>query len=273
MARIVAALRKGNANRYYPAAEEPLVTAVRRQPQDAWRRRTRMNALKCFPVAIATVLLMAACGSQAQPAAPSTPAAPAASAPAQSAPAQAKPAASGVTQPAASSPAQSKSSWDDTVAAANKEGSVVVITVGAEAIRTDLTEGFKKRYPQINVDFSLMPPSGPTPKLMTEFSAKKVTTDVTMVGVNGYLSLMDAGALADVHPYLAGPDTGESKQLNGKWHFADKASQYMLVFSAYVKLAWAYTANTVDGSQFKGWKDMLDPKWKGKIIMGDPTTP
>jgi iron(III) transport system substrate-binding protein len=199
-----------------------------------------MKALRLFPLVIAASTF-AACGAQAQP--------------------------------AASSPAASKSSWNDVVAAANKEGSVVVISVGAESIRTDLTEGFKKRYPQINVDFALMPPSGPTPKLMTEFSAKKVTTDVTMIGVNGYLSLMDAGALDEVRPYLAGPDMDESKQLNGKWHFADKTGKYMLVFSAYVKLAWAYTANTVDGSQFKSWKDMLDPKWKSKIIMGDVTTP
>ncbi|HEX6513887.1 MAG TPA: extracellular solute-binding protein [Chloroflexota bacterium] len=207
-----------------------------------------MKVLRMFPMAM-TALLLAACGSQAQPAGPSR-------APA-SAPAS----------------AQSKSSWDEVLAAANKEGSVAVISVGAEAIRTSLTEGFKKRYPQINVDFALMPPSEPTPKLMTEFSANKMSTDVTLVGVNGYLPLMDAGALVDLHPYLTGPDTDESKQLNGKWHFADKASQYMLVFSAYVKLAWAYTADKVDGSQFKGWKDMLDPKWKGKIIMGDVTTP
>jgi len=206
-----------------------------------------MKALRLFP-AIPAALLLVACGSTAQPAA-------------------APPSGSGQAQ------AKSSSSWNDVVAAANKEGSVTIISVGPEDERIDLTEGFKKRYPNINVEFTMMPPSGPTPKLMTEFNAKKVTTDVEIVGVNGNLPLMDAGALDDLNTYLVGPDVDESKQLNGKWHWADSAHKYMLVFSAYVKLAWAYPADKVDGSQFKTWKDVLDPKWKGKIIMGDPTTP
>lgn len=246
-----------------------------------------MKLVRVLPLAVSTLLLVA-CGSEAQPApsqaqspAPSQaqPAAQSAAAQskpaaAQSAAAQSKPAAAASTSAAAaaSGKPQANANWDAVVAAANKEGSVSVISVGAEAIRNELTDGFKKRYPQINVDFALMPPSGPTPKLMTEFSANKVTTDVTLVGVNGNLPLMDAGAFEDIRPFLAGPDTDESKQLNGKWHYADKNSQYMIVFSAYVKLAWAYPTS-VDGSQFKSWRDMLDPKWKGKIIMGDVTTP
>ena len=220
--------------------------------------------MKGFGLGTLTVaaLLLAACGSQAQPAA---------SASAPSAPA--KPAASAQAAAPASGATQAKSSWDDVVAAANKEGAVTAISVGPATVRQDLTDAFEKRYPQIKVDIQMMPPSGPTPKLMTEFAAKKVTTDMTMVGVNGDIPLMDAGALDDLHPYLVGPDIDESKQLNGKWHWADNGSKYMLVFSAYVKLAWAYPASGVDGSQFKSWKDMLDPRWKGKIIMGDPTTP
>ena len=202
-----------------------------------------MKLVRVIP-ALSAALLLAACGSTAPAGAP----------------------ASGSGQ------AQAKSSWNDVVAAANMEGSVTVISVGPEDERVDITEAFKKRFPNINIEMTMMPPSGPTPKLMTEFQVKKVSTDIEIVGVNGNLPLMDAGALDDLHPYLAGPDTDESKQLNGKWHFADNAQKYLLVFSAYVKLAWAYPS-TLDGSQFKSWKDVLDPKWKGKIIMGDPTTP
>jgi ABC-type Fe3+ transport system substrate-binding protein len=54
---------------------------------------------------------------------------------------------------------------------------------------------------------------------------------------------------------------------------ADNAGQFILVFSAYVKLAWAYPPDKVDGGLFKTWKDILDPKWKSKIIMGDPGSP
>ena len=164
-------------------------------------------------------------------------------------------------------------SWNDVVARANKEGRVVIIGSGSEEQRTALTETFQKRYPQITVEYTLMPSSGPTPKLLAEHSANKVETDVVIIGVAGNLPLMDAGALADLRPMLQGPDLDESKQLNGKWQFADNAGQHVLIFSAYVKLAWAYTPDKVDPARFTSWKDMLDPQWKGKIIMGDPGSP
>jgi iron(III) transport system substrate-binding protein len=174
-------------------------------------------------------------------------------------------------QPTTSSP--QNTGWNDVVAQANKEGKVVIVGSGPDEQRTALIETFKKHYPQIEVDYTLMPGSAPVPKLLAEQAAKKVETDIVIIGVAGNLPLLDAGALADVHPFLLGPDLDESKQLNGKWQFADNAGKYVLVFSAYVKLAWAYAPGQVDPSQFKSWKDMLDPKWKGKIIMGDPTSP
>jgi iron(III) transport system substrate-binding protein len=184
-------------------------------------------------------LLLAACGSQAQPA---------------------------VSRP-------QQGSWNDVLAAAEREGKVVIVGSGPEEQRRGLTETFKRRYPQIEVEYTLMAPSAPTPKLLAEYAANKVETDVVIIGVAGNLPLIDAGALADLHPFLLGPDLDESKQLNGKWQFADNAGKYLIVFSAYVKLAWAYTPDQVEPSQFTSWKDMLDPRWKGKIIMGDPTSP
>jgi iron(III) transport system substrate-binding protein len=193
-------------------------------------------------LATAAAVVLAACGAQTQPAAGS-----------------AKP--------------QSGTGWNDIVAAANKEGSVVVIGSGSDVQRTAITDNFQKKYPGIKVDYTLMPSSAPTPKLLAEHSANKVETDVVIIGVAGNLPLIDAGALAEVRPLLNGPDLDESKELNGKWNIADNGGKYILIFSAYVKIAWAYAPDKVDPSQFTSWKDMLDPKWKGKIIMGDPTSP
>jgi iron(III) transport system substrate-binding protein len=198
-----------------------------------------VNRLSALAVGIAALLVVAACTPQ--------------------------------TQPPTSSP--QNTGWNDVVAQANKEGKVVIVGSGPDEQRIALIETFQRRYPQIEVDYTLMPGSAPVPKLLAEQAAKKVETDIVIIGVAGNLPLLDAGALADVHPFLLGPDLDESKQLNGKWQFADNAGKYVLVFSAYVKLAWAYAPGQVDPSQFKSWKDMLDPRWKGKIIMGDPTSP
>src|SRR5262249_28385929 len=103
-----------------------------------------------------------------------------------------------------------KSGWSDVVAAANKEGKVVVVGSGSEEQRRALTDTFKQKYPQIDVEYQLMAPSAPTPKLLGEHAANKVETDVVIIGVAGNMPLIDAGALADVHPFLLGPDLDEA---------------------------------------------------------------
>ena len=99
-------------------------------------------------------------------------------------------------------------------------------TMSLDEQRAAMTDGFQKRYPNIKVDYSLMASGAHTPKLLAEHSANKVQTDMLVSGVAGSLPLIEAGALADLHPYLLGPDLDESKQLGGKWHFADNAGQY-----------------------------------------------
>src|SRR5205085_25091 len=54
--------------------------------------------------------------------------------------------------PQAGSGAQKGGGWNDVVAAANKEGKVVVVGSGSEEQRRALTDTFKQRYPQIDVE-------------------------------------------------------------------------------------------------------------------------
>ncbi|HEY8694127.1 MAG TPA: hypothetical protein VIR57_15465, partial [Chloroflexota bacterium] len=88
--------------------------------------------------AIATAtILVAGCGSTAQPAA-STPPPTSASA--------------GQAPLAAASGWQAR--WDQTLAAAKKEGKVTVNGPPGDPVRKDLTAGFEKAYPGITLDWS-----------------------------------------------------------------------------------------------------------------------
>jgi hypothetical protein len=53
----------------------------------------------------------------------------------------------------------------------------------------------------------------------------------------------------------------------GKLTFSDEAQSYNLVFSAYVKAPFIYNSQLVSGADFKSWKDLLEPKWQGKIAL------
>jgi iron(III) transport system substrate-binding protein len=72
-------------------------------------------------------------------------------------------------------------------------------------------------------------------------------------------------------PLLVGPEARDlSKWTGGKLDFADRAEQYNLVIANIVKAPLAYNPRLVSPGEIKSYKDLLDPKWKGKIVMYDP---
>jgi iron(III) transport system substrate-binding protein len=168
--------------------------------------------------------------------------------------------------------AQSSQSWEQILAAAKKEGMVSVIGPQGSETRDALTLAFQKKYPDIRVELQSMAGNQIGPKLLNELAAGRNSTDVLITGTTTALeTLLPAKALIAVKPWLSGPNTRDpSKWRGGKLTFSDEAQNYNLVFSAYVKAPFIYNSNLVSGADFKSWKDLLEPKWQGKIALKDP---
>ena len=162
--------------------------------------------------------------------------------------------------------------WEKTVAAAKKEGQVVIIGPPGADVRDALTQGFQKRYPEIRVDFNGMPGTDVAPKLLNELSAGVSQTDLLVQGTSvAILNLMPANALVPVQSFLVGPESQNlSKWKGGKFDFADNAEKYNLVFSNRLQVAFVYNRDMVPAGKIKSWKDFLNPEWKGKLTMFNP---
>src|SRR6266705_3333041 len=168
--------------------------------------------------------------------------------------------------------AQSSQSWEQILAAAKKEGMVSVIGPQGSETRDALTLAFQKKYPDIRVELQGMAGNQIGPKLLNELAAGRNSTDVLITGTTTALeTLLPAKALVAVKPWLSGPHSQDpSKWRGGKLTFSDEAQSYNLIFSAYVKAPFIYNSNLVSGTDFKSWKDLLEPKWQGKIALKDP---
>ncbi len=223
----------------------------------------------------ALLLVMSGCGSAAQPAVstpskpasasvPVSPASQASAAPASAA--SAKPQASAQTS-AAGQPA----SWDQVLAAAKAEGQIVIRSQSGQTVADALTVGFSKAYPDIKVDYSGAGGSETVTKLVTERQANRFTVDVGLHGTTTLFDMMKADALDPIAQYLVGPQTQElSKWMGGKYTYADDAGKYVIMLTAGVSVPFIYNPTVVPKADFKSWKDLLNPKYKGKLAMFDP---
>jgi iron(III) transport system substrate-binding protein len=162
--------------------------------------------------------------------------------------------------------------WARVVEAAKREGSVSIIGPAAVQTRDVLTTSFEQAYPDIHVDLNSGPAAQLIPRLLLERGADRYDVDLFISGTSTSIaSLRPAGVLDSIRPYLGGPSTQDlSKWRDGELNFADNDREYVLVFSEYVKAPFYYNPTLVNPSEIRSYRDLLDPRWKGKMAMYDP---
>jgi iron(III) transport system substrate-binding protein len=244
------------------------------QSNQALSRRELLRLVGLSSVAA----LVTAC-SQPAPASPTAaPAKPteAAAKPAGSPAAAASPAASPAAQAAPASPGATTAEWNAVVEAAKKEGTVSVATYAGTNYRK-VMDDFEAANPGVKVEHTQFQSSSRdyVPRLLQERKASLYAWDVAIMPSPEMLrQVKPAGGLAPIRPLIVHPealkDSNWSDGFEGGFLDTDKQYSYAFMRSLSQSL-WVDSSQIKDG-EIKSYKDLLDPKWKGKIIAGDPRT-
>ena len=168
-------------------------------------------------------------------------------------------------------PAQTdwKKDWEQTVAAAKKEGQVTVYIYRYEGLLQD----FKRDFPGINVVAVTGRGNELTNRIMAERRAGRYIADVYSGGTNSLFNTLYKGkALDPFKPLLILPEVTDLTKWYGKEHrYADPEGKYIFAFIGSPSNAQlAYNTNLVNPKEFKSYTDVINPKWKGKIVSLDP---
>ncbi len=165
-----------------------------------------------------------------------------------------------------------KEGWDKIVLEAKKEGKVVVLTTSGTEMRIPIGKSFKEKY-GIDIEFTVGRGAEMARKLFAERQAGLFLSDVYVSGGTTILNeLKPAGVMDPIPPLLKLPEVTDGKLWYGeKLYFADKEKQYSFPFILYVSQSIFVNTDLVGPAEIKSYKDLLAPKWKGKIAMGDPT--
>jgi ABC-type Fe3+ transport system substrate-binding protein len=163
-------------------------------------------------------------------------------------------------------------SWKELIAAAQKEGKVVVFGPAHQEVRRILPVEFKKRF---GVEMEYMGGRGgaAAAKLRKERAAGLYTADAALAGIQTMSRrFYKGGMLAPVKPLLMLPEVLDgSKWTKGEPWFIDPEKKYALRLFSYVAEMFTINTDYVKPADYKTAKDLLlNPKWKGKIVAHDP---
>src|SRR3990172_1967589 len=161
--------------------------------------------------------------------------------------------------------------WDRLVEAAKREGKIAVITSArGDVARKAFTEAFQKKY-GISVEYTSASGGENTARIKAERAAGQYLWDIMVAGTAPFLDELKAiQAFDPVEPTLVLPEVKETKSWKGgALDFVDKERQ-VLVMSTYSMPALIVNTQMVNPSEFKSYKDLLDPKWKDKLAIEDP---
>src|SRR5712692_709333 len=197
------------------------------------------------------VLILASCGGAA-------PAQPSPSAPAEAA------------GPAASA-ASAGATWDTMLAAAKKEGKVIVNGAPDVATRQKLPAAFKQRF---GIDVEYLPEAtSVTARMQGERAAGQSNVDVILNGSDSvYGTLWPNGWLDPIKPILMLPEAIDvSKWRTCQPWFCDPRGDTVLRLFNTVSHGITINTKIVPAEQIPNGDALLDPKWKGKIAAFDPS--
>ncbi len=160
--------------------------------------------------------------------------------------------------------------WDRTLAAAKKEGTVVSLTTLGARANESVTKAFKEKF-GINVEFISGASSQIFAKVQQERAAGVFVPDLYLSGGASIVLLRDAGYMEPVRPLIILPEALDSNAwYGGKLSYLDKDG-VMAVFQMRAIAPFIVNSEVVKPDQIRSYRDLLTPRWKGRMVLYDPT--
>ena len=172
-------------------------------------------------------------------------------------------------RPALAAPAPE---WRDVVAAAQKEGKVAVNTFPGEGFNRAL-KPFAQAYPEIKLEQTNLHSQDFAPRILQERKAGVYTWDVTTIPTSTALQVLrPAGVWDPIRPAILLPEAKDDAGWDGGFERGfSVVKDRELTYGFAANRGGGVTINTdlVKEDQLRAFADLMDPRWKGKLLLPD----
>jgi iron(III) transport system substrate-binding protein len=163
--------------------------------------------------------------------------------------------------------------WENTVAAAKKEGRLnfYVGRYGSEPLLNE----FRKEFPEIKLVTVNGTGNSLGTRIIAEARAGNVLADLYSGGAVTNFEILYKGKVLDsLKSALILPEIiDESKWYGGKHCYNDPEQQHVFIYLANPTSSSIYfNTNLVNPKDFKSYWDLVNPKWKGKYVSQEPSS-
>lgn len=163
--------------------------------------------------------------------------------------------------------------WDSVVEAAREEGNLVLATHGGPGYEKFGAAVQEAMADYFDVEVTTIRGSDFAPRVLSEQAAGQYLWDVHVgPGSNKFTALRPANALEPIRPVLESlPEENRRDELwNGGFDFYDSNDGSSFIFELALSDAMMVNRDVV-GDAIREPRDLLDPRWRGRIVAYEPT--
>jgi iron(III) transport system substrate-binding protein len=163
------------------------------------------------------------------------------------------------------------SQWEKVVNGAKREGKVVVFGPAGDLLRNGIIAAFRKAHPGIVLEYAGGRAAEQAMRLKAERDGAVYSVDVF---IGGSVTMMELGAYGALEPIEAALILSEVKDprfwRDGRLELTNLETRYTIVFSSQPNPPLIYDPKQVKVADVDELYELLDTKWKGKVVLNDP---
>lgn len=163
--------------------------------------------------------------------------------------------------------------YEKTLAMARKEKKVVIATGHGSLVRDTIMKGFKNSH-NLDIEFIVGTGQELSNKITAQRRAGIFDIDIIVTGLTTIVQVLKPqGYFEFLLPQLLLPDVVDIRNwYENKIQFVDKEGKVIFVVLSPAPNVFA-NSNLIRKDEISSYRDLLNPRWQGKMAMSDPTVP